>query len=205
MASAMDAISWSSLTPSTSPADNKLYEVAHLANGLRVVVVHEPVHVSLLPTSVAQAEVDSERDDDDDDASTRSTIDADSISQSSEAHSQPDAMSESIPDADSDVHGSRLSGALRSIGTSSRMQSGVKAAAALSVAVGSFSDPSWLPGLAHLVEHMVFMGNAEYPQENALDSFLSDHGGSDNAVTYAEHTCYYFDVNPCSMYDGLQR
>ena len=46
------------------------------------------------------------------------------------------------------------------------------AAASLCVSVGSFSDPSDLPGLAHFLEHMVFMGSEKYTQENAFDEFL---------------------------------
>jgi insulysin len=33
-----------------------------------------------------------------------------------------------------------------------------KASAAIDVNVGSFSDPEDMPGLAHAVEHMLFMG-----------------------------------------------
>lgn len=33
-----------------------------------------------------------------------------------------------------------------------------KASAAMDVNVGNFSDPEELPGLAHCVEHMLFMG-----------------------------------------------
>ena len=46
------------------------------------------------------------------------------------------------------------------------------AAASLSVNVGSFSDPPDLPGLAHFLEHMVFMGSSKYPEENAFDEYL---------------------------------
>lgn len=46
------------------------------------------------------------------------------------------------------------------------------AAASLSVKVGSFSDPADIPGLAHFLEHMVFMGSKNFPQENAFDEFL---------------------------------
>lgn len=47
-----------------------------------------------------------------------------------------------------------------------------QAAAALCVKVGSFSDPKELPGLAHLLEHMVFMGSEKYPTENDFDAFI---------------------------------
>lgn len=36
----------------------------------------------------------------------------------------------------------------------------VKAAAAMSVGVGAASDPRELPGLAHFLEHMLFLGES---------------------------------------------
>ena len=41
-----------------------------------------------------------------------------------------------------------------------------KAAAGMCVQVGSFSDPMEAQGLAHFLEHMVFMGSEKYPEEN---------------------------------------
>jgi nardilysin len=52
-----------------------------------------------------------------------------------------------------------------------------KAAAAVSVRVGSFSDPRDAQGLAHFLEHMLFMGSEKFPDENDYDDFLSSHGG----------------------------
>uniref|UniRef100_A0AAQ4RPA4 Nardilysin a (N-arginine dibasic convertase) n=1 Tax=Gasterosteus aculeatus aculeatus TaxID=481459 RepID=A0AAQ4RPA4_GASAC len=69
-----------------------------------------------------------------------------------------------------------------------------QSAAALCVGVGSFSDPSDLPGLAHFLEHMVFMGSEKYPSENGFDAFLKKHGGSDNASTDCERTVFQFDI-----------
>ena len=68
------------------------------------------------------------------------------------------------------------------------------AAAAMDVNVGSASDPDELPGLAHFCEHMLFLGNAKYPVEGDLDAFLSQHGGSSNAFTASEDTCYFFNI-----------
>jgi insulysin len=36
-----------------------------------------------------------------------------------------------------------------------------KAAAALNVEIGSFADPNDVPGIAHFLEHMLFMGSTK--------------------------------------------
>ncbi|OIV95653.1 hypothetical protein TanjilG_01447 [Lupinus angustifolius] len=54
-------------------------------------------------------------------------------------------------------------------------------------------------------EHMLFMGSEEFPDENEYDSYLSKHGGSSNAYTETEHTCYHFEVKPEFLKGALQR
>uniref|UniRef100_A0A3Q3WH81 Uncharacterized protein n=1 Tax=Mola mola TaxID=94237 RepID=A0A3Q3WH81_MOLML len=81
----------------------------------------------------------------------------------------------------------------------------LQSAAALCVGVGSFSDPNDLPGLAHFLEHMVFMGSEKYPSENGFDAFLKKHGGSDNASTDCERTVFQFDVQRKSFKEALDR
>ncbi|XP_064292725.1 nardilysin-like isoform X2 [Plodia interpunctella] len=68
------------------------------------------------------------------------------------------------------------------------------AACALCVGVGSYSDPPDIQGLAHFVEHMVFMGSEKYPKENEFDSFIKKKGGADNAATDCELTTFYFEI-----------
>ncbi|OQS03733.1 nardilysin [Thraustotheca clavata] len=70
------------------------------------------------------------------------------------------------------------------------------AAACLSIGVGTFCDPPSLPGLAHYVEHMLFMGSSKYPHENAFESYLSRYGGYSNATTDCELTKYLFEIHP---------
>jgi len=70
-----------------------------------------------------------------------------------------------------------------------------KAAAAMVVGCGSFFDPPATQGLAHYLEHMVFMGSKKYPTENAYDDFISKHNGDSNAYTEQEHTVFHFDIN----------
>jgi insulysin len=69
-----------------------------------------------------------------------------------------------------------------------------KAGAAMDVGVGNFCDPDQLAGLAHFLEHMLFLGTEKYPDENAYSAFLAEHGGKSNAFTSIENTNYYFDV-----------
>uniref|UniRef100_A0A8C8G642 Nardilysin a (N-arginine dibasic convertase) n=1 Tax=Oncorhynchus tshawytscha TaxID=74940 RepID=A0A8C8G642_ONCTS len=80
-----------------------------------------------------------------------------------------------------------------------------QSAAALCVGIGSFSDPNDLPGFAHFLEHMVFMGSEKYPSENGFDAFLKKHGGSDNASTDCERTVFQFDVQRKKFREALDR
>jgi len=70
-----------------------------------------------------------------------------------------------------------------------------KASAALDVNVGSFSDAKDMPGIAHAVEHLLFMGTEKYPEENAYNKFLTTHGGYSNAFTASTSTNYYFELS----------
>ena len=76
---------------------------------------------------------------------------------------------------------------------------------ALTVGVGYLSEPLELGGLAHFTEHMVFMGNEKYPDENSWGAFLAERGGADNGETDAEHTAFYFDVQPSALKEALDR
>jgi insulysin len=80
-----------------------------------------------------------------------------------------------------------------------------KAAAALDVRVGYFSDPDEVPGLAHFCEHMLFLGTKKYPDETFFSAFLNAHGGHSNAFTGMESTNYYFDVNWQFLEPALDR
>ncbi|KAH9668345.1 nardilysin-like [Citrus sinensis] len=73
------------------------------------------------------------------------------------------------------------------------------------VGMGSFCDPVEAQGLAHFLEHMLFMGSTEFPDENEYDSYLSKHGGSSNAYTETEHTCYHFEIKREFLKGALMR
>ena len=64
----------------------------------------------------------------------------------------------------------------------------------VSVNIGSISDPFEYQGLAHFLEHMLFLGSKKYPGENQFEKFLNENGGSSNAYTDTFETVYYFSV-----------
>jgi secreted Zn-dependent insulinase-like peptidase len=80
-----------------------------------------------------------------------------------------------------------------------------KAAAALDVHVGSWQDPARRQGLAHFLEHMLFLGTERYPVAGEYQSFISAHGGSHNAYTASEHTNYFFDIDAAYLEPALDR
>src|SRR5690606_30839167 len=65
--------------------------------------------------------------------------------------------------------------------------------------VGSHDEPERLPGLAHLLEHMLFMGSVDYPQAGSFPQLVSEWSGRFNASTAAERTRYHFSVNPAGL------
>lgn len=80
-----------------------------------------------------------------------------------------------------------------------------KAAAAMNVAVGSGDNPAGREGLAHFLEHMLFLGTEKYPAADDYQTFVSEHGGSHNAYTSFENTVYFFDIDAPFLAQGLDR
>ena len=79
------------------------------------------------------------------------------------------------------------------------------AAAALDVHVGQFSDPPDRLGLAHFLEHMLFLGTDAFPDVDAYRDFVQSHGGGSNAGTSQEHTRYHFDIEHAHLAGALDR
>lgn len=80
-----------------------------------------------------------------------------------------------------------------------------KSAAAMAVNVGHFDDPVDREGLAHFLEHLVFLGSKHYPTAGEYAQFMSSHGGSHNAWTGTEHSCFYFDIDDAALPEALLR
>ena len=58
-------------------------------------------------------------------------------------------------------------------------------------------------GLAHFLEHLLFMGSRKYPQENYFDEYVSRRGGFVNAYTKAEETVYHFAINKHGLFHAM--
>jgi secreted Zn-dependent insulinase-like peptidase len=80
-----------------------------------------------------------------------------------------------------------------------------KAAVALNVAAGSFNEPKQRQGLAHFLEHMLFLGTEKYPDPNEYSKYISEHGGFNNAWTAARNTQYYYSILPQYLPESLDR
>jgi secreted Zn-dependent insulinase-like peptidase len=80
-----------------------------------------------------------------------------------------------------------------------------KSAAALSVYRGSFHEPNARPGLAHFLEHMLFIGTETYPEVDSFQQYITANGGSSNAYTALDHTNYFFDIKNSALAEGLDR
>jgi len=80
-----------------------------------------------------------------------------------------------------------------------------KAAASMNVAVGSGDDPKNREGLAHFLEHMLFLGTEAYPEPGEYQQFIKSHGGSHNAFTAFQDTNYFFDIQAQFLEPALDR
>ena len=78
-------------------------------------------------------------------------------------------------------------------------------AASMHVKVGSLSDPSDAQGLAHFLEHLLFLGTEKYPDVEDYKMYLSNNGGYSNAYTAEDHTNYLFEVIHEAFEGGLDR
>ncbi len=76
-----------------------------------------------------------------------------------------------------------------------------KSAAALSVGVGLLFDPMAYQGMAHYLEHMLFLGTQKYPESDGYMAFIQENGGANNAYTWLDITNYMFEVKN-SAYDS---
>ncbi|MBT7514467.1 MAG: peptidase M16, partial [Candidatus Marinimicrobia bacterium] len=69
-------------------------------------------------------------------------------------------------------------------------------AASMVVETGSLENPNNREGLAHFLEHMLFLGTEKYPDVDEYSTYLRNLGGYSNAYTASDHTNYQFQILP---------
>jgi insulysin len=79
------------------------------------------------------------------------------------------------------------------------------ASAAVAVGVGSLSDPAGRQGLAHYLEHMLFLGTEKYPSVEEFGQFLQRNGGYNNAYTARDRTNYHLEIRPEAFEGAIDR
>ncbi len=80
-----------------------------------------------------------------------------------------------------------------------------KSSAAMDVNVGSLEDPEEHLGLAHFLEHMLFLGTEKYPEIGDFEEFLTANQGYSNAYTDEEHTNFHFEASHAAFREALDR
>eukprot|EP00884_Botryococcus_braunii_P020235 jgi/Botrbrau1/6896/Bobra.67_3s0015.1 len=188
-----------------SPQDKKLYRRVTLQNGMHVLLISDP-----------EMETEHGVGNTSDHAGQGSRPDAD-MSEESDEESEEDeeeeeddeeddtGSSEAGDESDEEVEEGDDEGAGAHRHTHPKGPAVKKAAAAMAVGVGSFCDTDVMPGISHYLEHMLFMGSKQYPDENDYDSYLSKHGGASNAYTELEYTNFHFECKPDALRGALER
>ncbi|KAL6576257.1 hypothetical protein OROHE_000038 [Orobanche hederae] len=193
-----------------SPTDRRLYRFIQLNNNLCALLVHDPEIYSNEPSQNQKMEYSKDEDEDE--------VEEDGEEEDTE--NEDDSGEEGEDDREENEEANGWKDSVQK-----------KAAAAMCVGMGSFADPYEAQGLAHFLgvcifgdhnlrryfdvfcevaqeeinPHMLFMGSTEFPDENEYDSFLSKHGGSSNAYTETEYTCYHFEVKREFLKGALTR
>lgn len=78
-------------------------------------------------------------------------------------------------------------------------------AASLAVGVGSAHNPKTQLGLAHYLEHMLFLGTEKYPEPDGFMKYTQANGGMTNAFTAYDKTNYLFQINAGKFDEALDR
>ncbi|OAM86999.1 peptidase M16 [Termitidicoccus mucosus] len=78
-----------------------------------------------------------------------------------------------------------------------------KSAASVAVGAGSLDDPEGRDGLAHFLEHMLFLGTEKYPDAGRYQRFIDANAGAWNAYTAGSVTNYHFEVRHEAFAEAL--
>jgi secreted Zn-dependent insulinase-like peptidase len=77
----------------------------------------------------------------------------------------------------------------------------LKSSVSLTVGGGSFADPEEAPGIAHLTEHVMMLGNSKSLRPMEFEDLLATNYGSSNSFTDSEKTTFYYELN----FEGMEQ
>ncbi len=80
-----------------------------------------------------------------------------------------------------------------------------KSGIGVDVAVGSLANPPEHKGLAHYIEHLLFLGSEKYPTAGDFDKFVNANGGWSNAYTADTRTNYQLEINTSALSEAVDR
>jgi len=70
--------------------------------------------------------------------------------------------------------------------------------------VGGRYDPPGKAGLSHFLEHMLFRGTRDFPTTLELEAAFESIGGSVNAATDSDSTCFYSRIHPNNSAEAVR-
>jgi len=79
------------------------------------------------------------------------------------------------------------------------------AAALVRVRAGSLDEPDRWPGLAHLLEHLLFCGSERFKEHDRLMPWVQQQGGQVNATTQLSSSAFFFQLPARALAQGVQR
>lgn len=78
-----------------------------------------------------------------------------------------------------------------------------KSVCAIQVGVGAMNDPIEYQGLAHFLEHMLFIGSEKYPEPSHYSNFVTQKGGELNAWTNFVSTNFHHSIDSQFLVESL--
>ena len=69
--------------------------------------------------------------------------------------------------------------------------------------MGSEHDISGFVGFTHLIEHLLFTGSTNFPEQHHIEKIVNKHQGEQNGVTKAFTTSFYFKIDKSGLDDFL--
>ena len=75
---------------------------------------------------------------------------------------------------------------------------------AIYIKAGGRNDTPGKAGISHILEHMLFRGSSEFASNLELEIAFEAIGGSVNAATDEETTCYFSRVHPDQIAEGVR-